>query len=217
MITAISLMTTAVSAQSEGFSTKEWPADAEKPFVFYISGDGGFNGFSTGLCNTINNSGYAVTALNAKSYFWKKKTAGQSAEDIAAYLEKQFSKRKNQQLVLAGYSFGADVLPFIVNNLPDVIKKKLLSVIFLAPSPSTDFEIHWSDMLGGYTQRNMDVVAEINKMDVQKAVIITGVDDIEFPIKDITLKYHSHENLPGGHRFEGNTTEVVNTMIKYFK
>ena len=195
---------------------KEWNTTAETPFVLYISGDGGFNTFSTGLCNAISKEGYSIAAVNAKSYFWNKKTPGQTAKDIADYLVNKLNNRKNQQLVLAGYSFGADVIPFIVNKLPDPVKKKLISTVLLSPSTSTDFEIHWWDMFGSNMKRNMNVVAEINKMGLQKTVTIFGSGEDDFPVTDIKLKYYRNEDLPGGHHFDGNTDEVAKTMIKYF-
>ncbi len=189
----------------------------QTPFVLYITGDGGFNNFSTELCTVINKAGYSITAINAKSYFWDKKTPGQTAKDITTYLDKQFKERKNQQLVLAGYSFGADVMPFIVNALPDSIKMKLVSVVLLSPSTSTDFEIHWLDIFGSNKKRDMDVVAEINKMGLIKTVTIVGNDENIFPVKNIGLKNYRNESLPGGHHFDDDTGEVANTMMKFFK
>ncbi len=207
----------AASAQVNSLPVKEWSAAAEKPFVLYITGDGGFNNFSTDLCAAINKAGYAVSSVNAKSYFWNKKTPVQTATDITAYLTKQFNSRKNQQLIFAGYSFGADVLPFIVNKLPDAIRKKIVSVILLSPSGSTDFEIHLLDMFGGNKQRSMDVVTEINKMTALKTVTLFGNAETGFQVKNIKLKNYTNEILPGGHHFDGNTDEVAKTIMKYFK
>lgn len=56
------------------FEIKEWDAAThEKPLLFYISGDGGFNKFSTSLCEALNKDDFDVIALNAKSYFYDKK------------------------------------------------------------------------------------------------------------------------------------------------
>ena len=211
------LCTMAASAQVNSLPVKEWSSTAENPFVLYITGDGGFNSFSIDLCTALNKAGHSVCSVNAKSYFWNKKTPEQSSTDITAYLTKQFNSRKNQQLILAGHSFGADVMPFIVNRLPEAIRKKIVSVILLSPSGSTDFEIHWSDIFGGNKQRSMDVVAEINKLTVPKTVTFFGSDETDFPVKNIKLKNYTNEILPGGHHFDGNTAEVAKTMIKYFK
>lgn len=205
------------NAQSNSLPVKELSSATQTPFIFYITGDGGFNNFSIDLCTEINKAGYPVTTLNAKSYFWDKKTPDQTATDISTYLENQLKRRKNQQIVLVGYSFGADVLPFIVNRLPDTVKKKLISIVLLSPSTSTDFEIHFSDMFGTPKKRAMDVVAEINKMGNHKTVLMFGDDEEGFPEKEISLKNIVIKTMAGGHHYDGNTAEVAKTMMIYFK
>ncbi|HKC35681.1 MAG TPA: AcvB/VirJ family lysyl-phosphatidylglycerol hydrolase [Chitinophagaceae bacterium] len=212
----LNLLITVVSAQANKLPLKEWNSVTDKPFVFYISGDGGYTSFSDSLCGTINKAGYKVIALNSNSYFSDKKTTQQTTKDIVDCLNMQFSKRKNQQFVLAGYSFGADIAPFVVNALPDSVRKKMVSVVLLSPSTSTDFEIHFWDMLGWKKKRSMDVVAEINKMGIQKTAIISGTDENDLPVNTSKLKNFSNEKLPGGHRYEGNTNEVARAMMKYF-
>lgn len=213
---AVISFVTLVSMRTNNLPLKEWDSNTDKPLVFYISGDGGMSSFSEGLCAAINKEGYKLTALDSKSYFYEKKTPQQTTNDIVAYLNKEFSKRKNQQFVLAGYSFGAEIVPFVVHILPDSVKKKLISVVLLSPSTSTDFETHIWDMFGWKKKRGMDVIAEINKMGAQKTILILGNDENDFPVNDIKLKNYEHVQLPGGHHYEGNSSEVAKAMIKNF-
>lgn len=213
---AILLFLTAY-AQDGTVPVKEWRSEQADPFIFYISGDGGLNNFSTSLCTSISKAGYRITALNAKTYFWDKQTPGQTAADIVTYLTSEFQRKPYSRVVLVGYSFGADVTPFVVNKLPDNIRHKLTAVVLLSPSASTDFEIHLSDMLGGNKKRSMDVIAEINRMGMQKTVTIFGNEEKEFSISSIKLKNYSNEILPGGHHFDGNPDEVAQIMMRYFK
>jgi len=193
---------------------KEWAANThEKPLIFYLSGDGGFNKFSTALCDDISQHGFDVIALNSKSYFWDKKTPDQSAADIARYVTQKMSGRTNQQVVMIGYSFGADVLPFIVARLPAENHDKIIVAVLMAPSESTDFEIHWSDILGGNSKRAMDVPSEINKLPKDKIVILSSSDGDHFPFEKITLKRYTHQVLPGGHHFDGDTGEIVKVIL----
>jgi type IV secretory pathway VirJ component len=203
-------------AQKSKLPLKEWNSVADKPLIFYISGDGGYTSFSENVCTALNTAGHMVTSFNSKSYFDDKKTPQQTTDDIVNYLNDKFNKRKDQQFVLVGYSFGADITPFVVNLFPDSIKKKLISVVLLSPSTSTDFETHVWDKLGLKKKRNMDVVAEVNKLGAIKTTIILGNDDDDFPINSIRLKNYVHELLPGGHHYEGNTDEVAKKMMKYF-
>ena len=200
------------------FAVTEWKtAKHDKPFVFYISGDGGMNDFSTNLCKEINESGYDVAALNAKSYFWNKKTPAETAKEIINYLQKQFIGRTNQEFVVVGYSFGADVMPFIVNNLTEATHEKLMSTVLLSPSTSTDFEIHWSDMFGSSKKRSMDVVAEINKLGAKKLAIICGDDEDEFPFKQVKIPNFKNAILPGGHHYDKDSNIVAKTIVGFFK
>ena len=205
-----------VWAQSGELPVKEWGSYTQNPFVLFISGDGGFNRFSLDLCNSIHLSGYSVAAIDSKSYFWKKKTPEQSALDIAAYLNKEFEGRQNQDLVLVGYSFGADVLPFILPKLPPSLRNKVLSTILISPSTSTDFEIHLTDIFGYANKRNMDVISEINKLADEKIVTVFGDDEDDFPVSKIKLKNYTNIVLPGGHHFNGETEELAHTLLKCF-
>jgi Type IV secretory pathway, VirJ component len=203
-----------VSAQD--FTTKEWPShNNSTPLIFYISGDGGFNKFSDNLCESLNKKGFNVVALNSKSYFWNKKTPEETTIDINNYLSKKMAGRKNQQVLLIGYSFGADVLPFILNRLPKNMHEKIVASILMGSSGSTDFEIHWSDIFGSGRKRDMDVVTEINKLSHDKIVILTGSDNQELDPRKITLKKYTLEILPGGHHFDGNTEEITRSILKH--
>jgi len=199
---------------AENFPVQEWVTSShDKPMIFYLSGDGGLNKFSTALCETLNKKGYDVVALNSKSYFWDKKTPEQTATDINNYLIKKLSGRKNQQLVLVGYSFGADVVPFILNRIPKDTHDKILVSYLMASSGNTDFEIHWSDIFGGNTKRSMDVATELNKLTNDKIVIITASDDRHLAANAITLKRYTREVLPGGHHFDGDTDEIAKVIL----
>lgn len=194
----------------------EWKAsNNNKPLLFYISGDGGLNRFSTGLCESLNHNGFDVVALNSKSYFYNKKTPDETAQDISTYLTKKLAGRTNPKIVFIGYSFGADVLPFVLNRLPKNISDEIDVSFIMASSGSTDFEIHWLDMLGSGRKRGMDVVSEINKIQNEKIVIITGSDDKNLDIKQISLNKYTHVVLPGGHHFDNDIEEIVQQIERY--
>lgn len=193
---------------------QEWSSPSQnKPLIFYLTGDGGMNSFSTSLCISLNKQGFEVSALNSKSYFWDKKNPDQTAADISKYLTEKLKGRKNQQIVLIGYSFGADVLPFVINRLPPALNQKVLVSFIMASSGNTDFEIHWADILGRGSKRSMDVVSEINKINDDKVVIVNGSDEENLNLSKITLKKYTHEVIPGGHHFEGNINEIVKVIM----
>lgn len=214
-ILQLQLIALAGLSQVTNLPVKEYVSVSSTPYIFYISGDGGFNTFSSDLCTGIQKAGYSITSLNAESYFWNKKSPEQITGEIVGYLQKQLKNRKNQDLILVGYSFGADIIPFITNRLPISLKKNLMAVFLLSPSTSTDFEIHWLGMLGRSKRRDMDVVAEINKMGQQKTISIFGSEEKGFPVNEVRLKNFSNYIIPGGHHFERNIDTLVKLLQKY--
>ena len=201
---------------TENFPVEEWAATSHnKPAMFYITGDGGLNNFSRGLCESLNKKGYDVFALNAKAYFWKGRTPQQTTDDINNYLSKKITGRNNKQLVLIGYSFGADVLPFVINRLSKDIQENIMASFIIASSGSTDFEIHWADFFGDNNKRSMDVVTEINKLSSENVVIIDASTETSLAVNKISLKKYKHEVLSGSHHFDGKTEEIAATILKH--
>ena len=137
--------------------------------------------------------------------------------DINNYLIKKLTGRRNQQVVMIGYSFGADVLSFIENRLSKNMDENVIASFFMAMSGSTDFEIHWSDIFGGNRKRSMDVATEMNKLPGKNIVIINGSDDESLVLNKISLKSYTHEVLPGGHHFEGDTEEISRVILKHIQ
>ena len=63
-----------VAPVTDKLPLKEWNSTADKPLIFYVTGDGGYTDFSENICTAINKTGYKITALNSKSYFDDQKT-----------------------------------------------------------------------------------------------------------------------------------------------
>jgi type IV secretory pathway VirJ component len=65
----------------------------------------------------------------------------------AGTLEPYLAAWRKDQVDLVGYSFGAEVLPFIVARLPEELRTRIGSITLIGPSPTALFEIHVADWL----------------------------------------------------------------------
>ncbi|MGJ1433233.1 AcvB/VirJ family lysyl-phosphatidylglycerol hydrolase [Sphingobacterium spiritivorum] len=203
-----------VQAQQNTVPMKEWQGNTKVPFILFFSGDGGLNTFSNNLCSTLANKGYGISAVDSKKYFWNKKSPQQLATDMAGYLHKMLDKRPNTQFVIAGFSFGADAVPFLVNRLPADLKSKLYRAVMIEPSTSTDLEIHLADMVGrSHVKRSLDVIAEINKIENTQTLLLMGNDTRDFPSSQLATKHVRIQVLKGDHHFDGHEDEVANAVI----
>lgn len=182
-----------------------------KPLVLYISGDGGWNSFSTSFVAKLNKEGFNIVGLNARTYFWNKKQPQQAANDIGGLMKEYQQAWNLKNVVLIGYSFGADVMPFIHNRLEKQLVDQVKHVVLMSPSNTTDFEVH---LLGGYSGES--VPAEINKLK-KPATIIIGAEESDFLLQKITAGSIRAITLPGGHHYDGNVDAVVKTVMECVK
>jgi len=68
---------------------------------------------------------YPVVGVDVLRYFWGHKTPEQAAVDLSATMAYYRKHWHVTQFVLAGYSFGADILPVIYNRLPQQDKDRV--------------------------------------------------------------------------------------------
>jgi type IV secretory pathway VirJ component len=117
-------------------------------FALLLTGDGGWAGLDQELAARLAASGVPTVGLNSLKYFWKQRTPEETAADVARILRHYLSAWHKQRVLLIGYSFGADVLPFVVNRLPPDLRSKVASVSLLGIDGSASFEISISDWVG---------------------------------------------------------------------
>jgi type IV secretory pathway VirJ component len=132
------------------------------PFAFIISGDGGWTSFDQSYGENLAVKGIAIVGLDAQKYFWNPKTPEQTANDIYKAIEHYMQLWNKKSFILVGYSFGADIVPFIANRIPLSMKSSLKAVFSLSPDLKGDFEIHVTDILSfGSSKDTYNVPEEI--------------------------------------------------------
>jgi type IV secretory pathway VirJ component len=187
------------------------PAKRQGPdlMVLYISGDGGWNTFSQNLCNQFAADGVPVVALNSLKYFWSRKTPDESAQAVTALLDEYRSVWKKNNILLCGYSFGADVMPFIYNRLPEILKEKVTRIQLLSPSAYTDFEIHVSYL---FISKKNSVISEVQKIN-KPIICYYGEDENDKPLQNVRMPNFKMVILNGEHHYEKSFAEIVQSGI----
>ncbi|MEP7110688.1 MAG: AcvB/VirJ family lysyl-phosphatidylglycerol hydrolase [Ferruginibacter sp.] len=190
-------------------------SDTSKPLIFYITGDGGWNKFSKNFSQALAGKGYPVISLNANEYFWKKKTAVQTALDITRLIRIYQRTWSRKKIMLVGYSFGADVMPFVFSLLPDDLSAQVVNINLISPATHTDFEIHIAVMFGAGFSGGESVVSAINKITTKPLTLVFGKGENEFPLNQLKIKNYVSITLDGGHHYDGDEANLCNTILKY--
>lgn len=185
----------------------------EAPVALLISGDGGWYGFEQQIADNLAKQGIPTIGLDSKKYFWNRRTPEETASDIGKALNYYGNLWGRDKFVLVGYSLGAEIVPFIVNRLPDDIKSKVVSTALLSPATTTDFEIHISNMLGMGNKQNTYVTTdEIVKMQEVTTLIIFGDGEkTQFPELLSGTKIIIRK-IPGDHHYKFNLPLIMQTM-----
>lgn len=185
------------------------------PMVFMISGDGGWTSFDQSLAESLAAHGLSVLGLDAQKYFWNAKTPENTTIEISRALNHYKEELGKESFILAGYSFGASIVPFVANRLPEELKPHLKGLISLSPDVTADFEIHLMDLLNfGSSKNKYDVIAEMKKMKEIQPVSIFGSGEgntiknkfIKSGLKVVTIQ--------GNHHFNKDYNTISNTFLK---
>ncbi|HMI03267.1 MAG TPA: AcvB/VirJ family lysyl-phosphatidylglycerol hydrolase [Pedobacter sp.] len=184
------------------------------PLVFMISGDGGWTSFDQSLAEVFASNGLSVVGLDAQKYFWKEKTPNGTAEDIAKAIMQYRDQMDKDGFILAGYSFGASVVPFVASRLPAALQSHLKAVVALSPDESADFEIHIADMLNISSENHKyDVIAEFKKLKIVPYLCCFGSAEGE----EIRQKFNNNGiktvALPGNHHFNNDYSGIVRATL----
>lgn len=185
------------------------------PLVFMISGDGGWTSFDQSLAEKLASSGLSVIGMDAQKYFWKEKTPNGTTEDISKAIAEYCLQLNKDEFILAGYSFGASVVPFVASRFPPSLKSKLKGVFSLSPDVAADFEIHIADLLdlgGGDDKYN--VIAEFKKIKGIPAICCFGTEESEKTRNEFSQNGIKVNLLPGNHHFNDDFSAITNMILK---
>jgi type IV secretory pathway VirJ component len=187
--------------------------DKQAPVALLISGDGGWYGFEQQIADNLARLGIPTVGLDSKKYFWNRRTPEETASDIAKILNFYGNQWGREKYLLIGYSLGAEIVPFIVNRLPEDVKSRVQSAVLLSPATTTDFEIHFSNMLGMGNKQNTYVTTdEIIKMQSVPTLLIFG-DGEKNQLPDLLNGQKLIiRKIPGDHHYKFNLPLIIQTM-----
>ena len=157
----VSLESVSVPMPASSFSA---PAPAGKADVMAIiySGDGGWADLDRRLGIAFIDRGIPVLGINTFKYFWRNRTADESAAELDALMTKYSSAWGKPRIWLIGYSFGADLLPTLVNKLSPANRARITQLVLLSPSKEANFEIELEGYMikQGWFQEHVKTLTE---------------------------------------------------------
>jgi len=206
-----------LEGQRAAMPVMEVPSNVVNDTVtLFYSGDGGWRDLDMKVAIEMAKRGYPVVGIDTMRYYWQHKSPEQSSEDLVELMQLYRQKWAAKHFVLAGYSFGADVLPALYNRLPSSDQNDVQAIILLALARSGNFEIEVEGWLGK-TGEEAIIAPELSRLPQQKVLCVFGEEEQD--TSGCTLPEARGENLQlaGGHHFDENYPVLAERMISAIK
>jgi type IV secretory pathway VirJ component len=189
---------------------------ASDEFALLITGDGGWAGLDQELAARLAGSGMPTVGLNSLKYFWSERTPQGTADDVGRLLRHYLAAWNKQRVLLIGYSFGADVLPFVVNRLPPDLRARVATVSLLGIDSNASFEIRISEWVtsdaGGPPTRPQ--LAALSPVPV---LCIYGEAESDSICPSLTGPAVTREQIGRGHHFSGQYAQIAERILEFAK
>jgi type IV secretory pathway VirJ component len=178
-----------------------------------VSGDGGWASLDRQIGETFAARGIPVVGLDALRYFWKARSPEQMGADFTRIVRHYLDAWHASDLLLVGYSRGAETLPFMINRLPGDLRARIRVVALIAPARVTAFEFHLRDWLGRTAGKvpTPDEIARLSGLDV---LCLYGADERDSACPLLPPGVATLEELRGGHHFGGAYRELADRILR---
>jgi type IV secretory pathway VirJ component len=179
-----------------------------------ISGDGGWRDLDKTMALALQKDGVSVIGIDSLRYFWGEKTPQQTANDLARVIRAYNARWHTSHVALVGYSFGADVMPFAYNRLPDAVREQVSYVSLMGFSPAADFQIRVTGWLGmPASDKALKVRPEFDKLPPAMVQCIYGEKEEDTLCPQLTKTGIEVVKLPGDHHFGGDYDALARRIL----
>jgi type IV secretory pathway VirJ component len=183
-------------------------------FALLLTGDGGWAGLDQELAARLAANGVPTVALNSLKYFWTQRTPDRTAQDVARMMRHYLAAWHAQRVLLIGYSFGADVLPFVMNRLPPELRARAASVSLLGIDAHASFEVHVAEWVGG-AEGGPPTRPELAELKDVPVLCIYGEGETDSICPQMPRGTVTPEQIGKGHHFSGDYALLADRILGF--
>jgi type IV secretory pathway VirJ component len=187
---------------------------ASREFALLLTGDGGWAGLDQELAARLAAAGVPTVALNSLQYFWSPRTPEQTAADVARVLRHYLAAWHAERVLMIGYSFGADVLPFVINRLPPELRARVASVSLLGLDAHASFEVHVAEWVGG-DEGGPPTRPELAALQGLPVLCIYGEGETDSICPQLPPGIATREQIGKGHHFSGEYDLLADRILRF--
>jgi len=179
-----------------------------------LTGDGGWAATDKGLSAALAARGMPVVGWNSLRYFLHPRNPDGTARDLERILRAYLPLWHRQKVVLIGYSFGADVLPFLVHRLPPDLRSGIALVALLGPDEKAGFRFHLAEWLGKDSKDTLPVRPEIEAIRGLPLLCMYGIQEAHSLCKELDPAQARIRSRPGSHIVGKQYGPIVEEILR---
>ncbi|MBA2077035.1 virulence protein [Rhodanobacter sp. PCA2] len=207
------------------------PPGKDDVLTILYSGDGGWADLDKQLGSAFVARGIPVVGVNAFKYFWRSRSPDDAAAELDALMTKYLDQWHKRRVWLVGFSFGADVLPSLIDKLSPANRARIAQLVLLSPSRDTSFEIQFEGYMvaqGRFKAFVKTMLEKFNKVPHYDALPPVQALKQQFPVVCYYGKDGADDSLctdpglpawvkvnakNGDHHFEGGYQPLAAQMV----
>lgn len=178
-----------------------------------LSGDGGWRDIDASIGKLMQADGVPVVGIDSLRYFWSPRTPQQAAKDLATVIRQYRASWSVRNVILIGYSFGADVLPATYLELPQAERSHIRLVSLLGLSSNADWQITVSGWLGSHGSDATPTLPVAARMPGSVIQCVNGIEVDNAACAALGRLGADVFITKGGHHFGGEYRKVENAIL----
>lgn len=178
-----------------------------------LTGDGGWAGLDKGVAEVLAADGMRVVGFSTLRFFWEKRTPEATVDAVRRVLAHYAARYPQTLFALVGYSFGASLVPYLVNHLPVELQRRIDAATMISPDDEAVFEIRIGDWFGGaHHDGALPVLPEIERS-AMPVTCIHGVEETDSFCAGAKSAKLLVRSLPGGHHYDGDYAALGRLIV----
>lgn len=178
------------------------------------SGDGGWRDIDKQLGEALAAAGVPVVGVDSLRYFWTARTPERVGGDLGRIIATYTARWQTPRVTLIGYSFGADILPFAYNRLPDSERARVVQLSLLGVGPRAAFEFSVTGWFGGAPPADAPaVLPEVRRIPATRVQCFFGDEEEDTLCRDPALAGVEIVRTTGGHHFDGDYQALARRIL----
>lgn len=184
-----------------------------REMAIIVTGDGGWAELDKSVAAGLAAAGIPTVGLSSLRYFWTPRTPEAAAADLARIITHYGAAWRTDHVILVGYSFGADVLPFLVTRLEPAARAKVTRVALLGLGTTATFEFHVAEWVGQSRGPEYPTVPEVERLTVP-VTCVQGRGEEESACGEIRNARARVATVGEGHHFSGEYPRLVDAILQ---